>query len=171
VPVGACAGDAERDAVAIDAGRAFQAAFAAVDRRPASPVPAARGFRDRAVGTDVGHVQADHPVVGVEGQLMQSFAEPGVGPRPQPAADRPVRTAIRDDAFVTRTVDKSGDDVLEHDLVTDPPTVTTEGMGRSNPGFSGRSAANWAQRGSNNEDGSAGTGLHRLQSVENSDDR
>src|SRR4051794_16202028 len=45
------------------------------------------------------------------------------------------------------------------------------GCDGSNSGCSGHSAANWTQTGSNNEDGSAGTGLHRLQSVENSDDR
>lgn len=36
MPVGGGAGDPEGDAVAVDAGLAFHAAFAAVDREPAS---------------------------------------------------------------------------------------------------------------------------------------
>ncbi|GAA2666283.1 hypothetical protein Apa02nite_006600 [Actinoplanes palleronii] len=120
--------------MAVDAGRAFHPTFAAVDRGPAGPVPATRRLRDRAVGADVGQVQADHPVVGIQGQFMQLFAQPGLRPPVQAAADRTVRALGGGYPFVAGPVDQSGDDQLEHDPVRDRPAVTTERMARVAPG-------------------------------------
>ncbi|GAA2674172.1 hypothetical protein GCM10010437_013150 [Actinoplanes palleronii] len=59
---------------------------------------------------------------------MDLLAQTGFGPRAQTAANRAIRAALGSDPFVAGAVHQSGDDVLEHDPIRDPPAVAAQRM-------------------------------------------
>ena len=110
MPVGAGAHQPERDPRNVDTGRPFQAALAPVDRGSSGPLAAAGRLGDRAVHADVLQRQADHLVVGGQGQGVELLADLGLGPDNQAATDGAVRALLSGDAFVPRAVHQGVDD-------------------------------------------------------------
>jgi hypothetical protein len=93
-------GHPERDPVALDAHRAFQAALATVDRGRAGLVSATGRFGDAPIDAEVGQLKTDDQVIGGERDRMQSLGEPETGPLFEPAADGAIRTVPRGDSLI-----------------------------------------------------------------------
>ena len=100
VPVGARAGDTQRDAVVLGGHGAFQAALAPVHRGRPSAFSAAGRLGDAPIHRHVGKLQADHLVRGRQGQGVHLLADAQRCPRLQPTADRAVRAPRRSDPLI-----------------------------------------------------------------------
>ena len=79
---------AERDAAALDQQGPFHAGLAAGQRGSAGAFPAAGRLRDAAVDRELLQGQADDPVIGLAGDLLQLREDPGPDPLAAALADR-----------------------------------------------------------------------------------
>ena len=130
VPVGARAGDAQRDAVVLGGHRAFQAALAPVHRGRPSALAAAGRLGDAPIHRHVGKLQADDLVIGRQGQGVHLLADAQRRPRLQPAADRAVRAPRRSDPLIPTAMHQRGNHVLKHHPVGDPAAMAAQRVSR-----------------------------------------
>jgi hypothetical protein len=76
----------------------------------------------------VGQVQPNDPVVGLQAQLLQPVEDPGGDPLITPAADRGRRAAGVGELVVGRPEHQSLDELVEHHPIRDPWPVTAQGV-------------------------------------------
>jgi hypothetical protein len=108
----------------------FQAACAAIHRRRAGFILATRGFRDAAIDREVVPLQPDDLVVGGQSDRGELLSQVTVSPVGDSAADGALGASPAGDDLVTRTMHRGGDDVLEHNTIGNPASVTPPRMGR-----------------------------------------
>jgi hypothetical protein len=130
VPVGPGQHPAQRDAVALDQDRAFEALFAPVDRGGSGAFTPAGGFGDAAVDGDVLQEQSDDAVVGVAGDAGQRGEHAEGDPFVAAVPDRGRRAGGVGDALIRAAEPQDLQELVEHDPVGDPAAVTPPRMGR-----------------------------------------
>jgi hypothetical protein len=129
--VAVCSGqdDAQGDPGPVDQCGPLQARLATVDRGPAGVVPAAWRLDDAPVDRDVGQVQAHEPVVGLQLDLPDPREDSGVDPLVAALTQRGRRDPVVTRDAVGATEDQTGEELVEHDPVRDPPTMTAQRVG------------------------------------------
>ena len=120
----------DRDTGRLGQHRAFRAAFPPVYWGSAGVVAATDGFGDRPVDGEVVEVQADHPFIAGQRDLVQAVGQSGLGPLGQASSDGAIRAPRCSDPFVPAAMDQGRDHMLEHDPVRDPSPVHPDRMGR-----------------------------------------
>ena len=126
VPVRRCDHAPQGDAGAVDEQGSFRAELASVHGRFARDVTAAGGLDDAPVDDHIRQVQPHDLVVGVQAELLELLEDPGVDPLITSGADRGRRAGRVRDPRVARPQDQHLDQLVEHDPVGDPWTVTPQ---------------------------------------------
>ncbi len=126
VPVRRCDHAPQGDAGAVDEQGSFRAELASVHGRFARDVTAAGGLDDAPVDDHIRQVQPHDLVVGVQAELLELLEDPGVDPLITSGADRGRRAGRVRDPRVARAQDQHLDQLVEHDPVGDPWTVTPQ---------------------------------------------
>lgn len=104
--------------------------FASVDRGWARDLAAARGFGDAPVHRDVLEQQADDAVVGLQRDCLQLGEDLEFGPLVAAVADRARGAGAVRDPLVGTAEPQHLHQLVEHDPIWDPATMTPQRMGR-----------------------------------------
>ena len=118
----------DRNAGAVGQLGAFQAAFAPVDRAAPGALPAARGLGGAAVHGQVGQVQADHLVVGVQARQPQPIPHAQPNPLIAAPAQRRRRAARLGDPLVAGAEDQRLHELVEDHRIIDARPVAAQRM-------------------------------------------
>jgi hypothetical protein len=129
VPVGRRGHRGERDAGGIDRQRALHALLASIHWAASGHLAAAGRLGDTAIDGEVGQVQTDHPIVGVEHEGEKRVHHAERDPRVPAAAQRRRGATRVGDAVVGTAEDEDLDGLVEHEPVGDARPVTAQRVG------------------------------------------
>ena len=110
----------------LDHERPFHAQLAAVDRARARAFPAAGRLGDAAVDGDVPQDQADDPVIGLPGDLLQLREDPVPDPLVAALPDRGGTAGAVGDRRIRAAEPQDLDQFFEDDPVRDPRLVAAQ---------------------------------------------
>ena len=113
------------------------APFAPVHRASSRFLPTAGSLGDAAVHRQIGQLQPDETIVGIEGDLPEILHQPEFDPLITPATQRALRARLVGDPFVSAAEHQDLDQLPEAHLVGDARAVTSERMVRLSLGQEG----------------------------------
>ncbi len=134
VPVGGGRDRAEREALRFNEGRAFESLFAPIDGTSPGHLAAARRLRDATIDSQMLQLQADHPVVRIEHDVVQRGHHASVDPCvPAPTQCRR-RAGVVGDPLVGAAKDEDLDECVEDEPVGDAGAVAAQRVGHGGRG-------------------------------------